>query len=312
MRKKLVLLIALVLALAQGVAAQEALGIGGIDMTAEYFEAYVGQTDTHTITLQYVTQGVVRLTNDGQQEPSSLKGTNDYSVSIISRVFTATLIDVTVVSGNTTTTYTATVEVTYAPTAAGEHTATVYLNNAAGQSVASQDLVGVATVLRGDVNGDGLVNVADVTAIIDYLLSGDAEGINLDAADVDGDGNVSVADVSDLIDLLLGVPDIRRCTFIIILKTNGVNDEYMINENTKINITDGHLRIQGILMMNGTPYHRPISIPLKDLAHLSYDERMVTFDSTLTALIVSAVRAQIILRYSSDIIIYTAGNSWLS
>ena len=278
MRQKLVLLIALVLALAQGVAAQEALGIGGIDVTAEYFEAYVGQTDTHTITMQYVTSGVIRSNDTEQQEPGTLKGTNGFSVNLMSRVFTATLIDVMVISGSTTTTYTATVEVTYAPTAAGEHTATVYLYNAAGKEVASQNLVGNATVMRGDVNGDGLVNVADATAIIDYLLSGNDEGFNLDAADVDGDGNVSVADVSALIDLLLGVPDIRRCTFLIVSKTNGVNYEYMINENTKINITDGKLRIQGILM-NGTPYHRPISIPLEDLAHLSYDERMVTFDS---------------------------------
>ena len=55
----------------------------------------------------------------------------------------------------------------------------------------------------GDVDNDGDVNIADVTALIDYLLSGDATGINLDAADVDEDGEVNIADVTSLIDMLL-------------------------------------------------------------------------------------------------------------
>ena len=57
--------------------------------------------------------------------------------------------------------------------------------------------------LRGDVDGDGDVNIADVTALIDYLLSGDATGVNLDAADCDKDGDVNIADVTSLIDYLL-------------------------------------------------------------------------------------------------------------
>ena len=59
------------------------------------------------------------------------------------------------------------------------------------------------TVLVGDVNGDGNVNIADVTALIDYLLSGDAQNIHLDAADVNGDTEVNIADVTALIDQLL-------------------------------------------------------------------------------------------------------------
>ena len=57
--------------------------------------------------------------------------------------------------------------------------------------------------LRGDVDGDGTVNIADVTALIDYLLSGNATGINLSAADADEDGTVGIADVTALIDYLL-------------------------------------------------------------------------------------------------------------
>ena len=53
----------------------------------------------------------------------------------------------------------------------------------------------------GDVNGDGQVTIADVTALIDSLLSG--VEVPLDAADVNGDGQVTIADVTALIDMLL-------------------------------------------------------------------------------------------------------------
>ena len=55
----------------------------------------------------------------------------------------------------------------------------------------------------GDVNGDGAVSIIDVTALIDYLLSGDASMINLDTADCNQDGGVSITDVTALIDFLL-------------------------------------------------------------------------------------------------------------
>ena len=57
--------------------------------------------------------------------------------------------------------------------------------------------------MGGDVNGDGSVTIKDVTALIDYLLSGDAMGINLDAADCNGDGQIKINDVTALIDYLL-------------------------------------------------------------------------------------------------------------
>jgi alpha-amylase len=57
-------------------------------------------------------------------------------------------------------------------------------------------------VLMGDVNGDNNVSIADVTALIDYLLGGNTS-INLDAADVNYDTFITIADVTALIDKLL-------------------------------------------------------------------------------------------------------------
>jgi hypothetical protein len=55
----------------------------------------------------------------------------------------------------------------------------------------------------GDVNHDGSVSIADVTALIDYLLGSD-NGVCDICADVNGDNAVSIADVTALIDMLLG------------------------------------------------------------------------------------------------------------
>ena len=55
----------------------------------------------------------------------------------------------------------------------------------------------------GDVNGDGIIGIADVTTLIDYLLTRDESLIDMDAADVNSDGLVDIADVTSLIDYML-------------------------------------------------------------------------------------------------------------
>ena len=59
------------------------------------------------------------------------------------------------------------------------------------------------TVVRGDANDDGNVNIEDVTAIIDYLLSGNANAINLANADCNQNNKVNIDDAAKLIDYLL-------------------------------------------------------------------------------------------------------------
>ena len=53
--------------------------------------------------------------------------------------------------------------------------------------------------LTGDVNVDGEVNIADVNAVIDVIVS-DA---SLPIADVNGDGEVNIADINAVIDIIL-------------------------------------------------------------------------------------------------------------
>lgn len=56
-----------------------------------------------------------------------------------------------------------------------------------------------AMALTGDVNGDSEVNISDVNAVIDMILSGTADA----AGDVNRDGEVNISDVNALIDIIL-------------------------------------------------------------------------------------------------------------
>lgn len=56
-------------------------------------------------------------------------------------------------------------------------------------------------VLHGDVDSNGTIDPADISALIDYLLNGTP--VNEENADVNNDGSIDPSDISDLIDLLL-------------------------------------------------------------------------------------------------------------
>ena len=57
--------------------------------------------------------------------------------------------------------------------------------------------------IKGDVNGDGFVDVADISAIIS-IMAGEDTGFDSSNADVNGDGNIDVADISSVIDIMAG------------------------------------------------------------------------------------------------------------
>jgi len=57
--------------------------------------------------------------------------------------------------------------------------------------------------LPGDVNHDGVVGIADVTELIDCILSGDSTAICTICADVDDASGIGISDVTQLIDMIL-------------------------------------------------------------------------------------------------------------
>ncbi len=56
-----------------------------------------------------------------------------------------------------------------------------------------------------DINGDNLITIADVTALVNIILGKSTEGqFRPQAADVNGDGLVTIADVTALVNIILG------------------------------------------------------------------------------------------------------------
>lgn len=87
------------------------------------------------------------------------------------------------------------------PTGAYFNNGTVIYGNSVAKNI--DVVISKPAVTRGDVDGSGTVNISDVTSLIDYLLSGNASGINVSAADTDLSGSVNISDVTTLIDFLL-------------------------------------------------------------------------------------------------------------
>ena len=92
----------------------------------------------------------------------------------------------------------------------------VYTNKAL---LVSTEHSAINFTLRGDINRDGQITIADVPALIDILLELPAEpyhepselypnypkGLDYEAADYNENGDITIHDVSALIDYLLGV-----------------------------------------------------------------------------------------------------------
>ncbi len=56
----------------------------------------------------------------------------------------------------------------------------------------------------GDVNNDGVTDIDDVVALVNYILGEPAERFVAEAADVNGDSNIDVGDVVAIINIILG------------------------------------------------------------------------------------------------------------
>lgn len=58
---------------------------------------------------------------------------------------------------------------------------------------------------KGDINGDGIITIADVTALVNIILGNEDENENIIAvADMNGDNAITIADVTELVNYILG------------------------------------------------------------------------------------------------------------
>lgn len=74
----------------------------------------------------------------------------------------------------------------------------------AGENVINGNVVpGENSVIKGDVNMSGEVEINDVVAILDFILGNDVSAYNEDAADANSSGAIDVNDVLYILDLIL-------------------------------------------------------------------------------------------------------------
>lgn len=67
----------------------------------------------------------------------------------------------------------------------------------------TNDASSTSGALLGDVNGDGTVNVTDITDLINAVLNEDYSSIVFANADMDSNGSINVTDVTELINQVL-------------------------------------------------------------------------------------------------------------
>ena len=84
-------------------------------------------------------------------------------------------------------------------------TKNAYIAAGWNESIFKGGIVEYDTTTPGDANGDGGVNVFDVTTTVNHILGSGNEGLDFDAADVNGDGTVNVFDVTKMVNIILGV-----------------------------------------------------------------------------------------------------------
>ena len=76
-----------------------------------------------------------------------------------------------------------------------------YVHKAYGPTIHVKFIKGnIDEEIEGDVNGDGEVNISDINALIDMIVS---DAPYEKAADVNEDGEIGISDVNSLIDMIL-------------------------------------------------------------------------------------------------------------
>ena len=77
------------------------------------------------------------------------------------------------------------------------------VNDRSGQPATGRVRILCSGGKKGDVNGDGKVNTADVVAVYSFIEKGTASGVTRDAANVNGDSAVNTADVVAIYDIII-------------------------------------------------------------------------------------------------------------
>lgn len=173
----------------------------------EGFTAYVGQMVTHSGTIRFADAEVptdpyqpVDRSNgdDGDIMIGAIPGGGVYSFQIEGADkchFSARI------AKASTITNICTVAISYVPRSCGTHNATLKVNcSKAGVPTVTINLHGESTGVLGDLSGDGVIGLDDLTVMINWLLN---SARNTSIGDVNDDGQFNLDDLTTLINRLL-------------------------------------------------------------------------------------------------------------
>ena len=116
-------------------------------------------------------------------------------------------------------------------------------------------------MIKGDANGDGLVNVTDIVATVNYIMNNPSTDFNFEAADVNMDGYVNVTDIVATVNIIIkgngaSSPLVAPTSGNLVISGNNIhlkNTEAYTAVQFNINLSDG----QSIsdVVLNGSSDH---------------------------------------------------------
>lgn len=146
-------------------------------------------------------------------------------------------------------------------TAVSQGTAIITLTSDNGKTAQCTVTVG-DSFIPGDVNSDGLVNVTDIVATVNYIMEKPSDNFNEAAADLNGDGEINVTDIVKMVSIIMSGDggSSRRAAATsshLVISRNNIqlrNAEAYIAAQFDINLSDGE-SISNVVF-NGSSNHR--------------------------------------------------------
>ena len=71
--------------------------------------------------------------------------------------------------------------------------------------ISATETMSPVVIVLGDVNEDGLVNIVDVTVLINYMMGSNPQPFNELNADMNADGGINITDVTALINMVMNM-----------------------------------------------------------------------------------------------------------